>query len=114
MKSIKKHLFCIVGTVILTFEEMTTILTQIEACLNSRPLKSSLPCDDDGMLQVLTPGHFLIGRPLEALPNPDIDTQPLTVLKRWHLCQGLVKHFWKRWSNEYLHTLQRSSKWQSQ
>ena len=112
VKSIKKHLFCIVGTVTLTFEEMTTVLTQIEACLNSRPL-TSLPCDDDGVLQALTPGHFLIGRPLEALPNPDIDTQPLTVLKRWHLCQGLVKHFWKRWSNEYLHTLQRSSKWQS-
>lgn len=112
VKSIKKHLFCIVGAVILTFEEMTTVLTQIEACLNSRPL-TSLPCDDDGVLQALTPGHFLIGRPLEALPNPDIDTQPLTVLKRWHLCQGLVKHFWKRWSNEYLHTLQRSSKWQS-
>ena len=112
VKSIKKHLFCIVGTVTLTFEEMTTVLTQIEACLNSRPL-TSLPCDDDGVLQALTPGHFLLGRPLEALPNPDIDTQPLTVLKRWHLCQGLVKHFWKRWSNEYLHTLQRSSKWQS-
>ena len=31
VKSIKKH---IVGTVILTFEEMTTVLTQIEACLN--------------------------------------------------------------------------------
>ena len=65
------------GTVILTFEEMTTV-SQIEDSLNSQPL-TSLPCNDDGVLQALTPGHFLIGRPLEALPNPDIDTQPLTV-----------------------------------
>ena len=93
-------------------EELTTVLTQIEACLNSRPL-TSLPCNDGGVIQTLTPGHFLIGRPLEALPNPDIDTQPLTVLNQWYLCQGVVKHFWKHWSNEYLHILQRSSKWQS-
>ena len=39
----------------------TTVLAQIEACINSRPL-SPLPCDDDGV-EVLTPGHFLIGRP---------------------------------------------------
>ena len=65
VKSIKKHLFCIVGTVILTFEEMTTVLTQIEACFNSRPL-TSLPCDDDGVLQALTPGHFLIGSLAES------------------------------------------------
>ena len=44
------------------------MLTQVEACLNSRPLVS-LPCDDDGV-EALTPGHFLIGRPMEALPDP--------------------------------------------
>ena len=36
-------------------------------CLNSRP-PASLPCDGD-TIEHLTPGHFLIGRPLEALPD---------------------------------------------
>ena len=68
VKSMKTHLRRIVGSVKLTFEEFTTVLAQVEFCLNSRPLVS-LPLDDDG-IGALTPGHFLINRPLEALPDP--------------------------------------------
>lgn len=59
VKSAKNHMQKIIGTTILSFEELYTILTQIEACLNSRPLTplSSDPLD----LQALTPGHLLIG-----------------------------------------------------
>ena len=109
VKSFKTHLARVVVNIKLTFEELTTVLVQIEACLNSRPL-GSLPCGDDGV-DALTPGHFLIGRPLEALPDPSFSYQKFSLLRRWHLCQALVRHFWQRWSSEYLTTLQKFAKW---
>ena len=109
VKSLKTHLKRIVGEVKLTFEELSTVLTQIEACLNSRPLVA-FPGSEDG-IEALTPGHFLVGRPLESFPDPSFSYQSLSLLRRWHLCQSLVRHFWKRWSEEYLVSLQRLSKW---
>ena len=61
VKSFKYHFRRIVGGVWLTFEELTTVLTQIETCLNSRPL-TLLPHPEDG-IEALTPGHFLVGAP---------------------------------------------------
>jgi len=110
VKSTKTHLKRIVGTVKLTFEELTTVLTQIEGCLNSRPL-TPFSNDDDG-IEVLTPGHFLIGRPLQALPDDSFTyTDNLSSLRCWKLCQALVSHFWRRWSREYITQLGRVSKW---
>ncbi len=110
VKACKRHLKRIVGEAKLTFEEMTTTLCQIEACLNSRPLIPSLDANDDDGISPLTTGHFLIGRPLEALPS-HVHTEPILRLKRWKLCQALTQHFWKRWSSEYLNGLQRFNKW---
>ena len=68
MRSMKTHLKCVVATVKLTFEDFVTVLTQIEACLSSRPLVP-FSCDNDGA-DGLTPGHFLIGWPLQSFPDP--------------------------------------------
>ncbi|CAG7718112.1 unnamed protein product [Allacma fusca] len=111
IKSVKHHLLRTLGTAVLTLEDMTTVTTQIEACLNSRPLTqlSSDPND----LAPLTPGHFLTGNALSALPEPDVTTEPMTHLSRWKLLQRAVQQFWKRSSFEYLSKLQQRPKWYS-
>ena len=93
----------------LTVEELTT---EIEACLNSRPPPLGvIPNNNDDGIEVLTPGHFLIGRPIEALPDQESSHQSMSMLRRWYLCESLVRHFWIRWSNEYLIGLRKYSKW---
>ena len=88
-----------------------TVLSQIEACLNSRPLTPLSPSTDG--IEVLTPGHFLIGRPLMALPDPAFSYRQVSLLKHWDLCQSLVRHFWQRWSCEYLTILKKLTKWRN-
>ena len=67
VKGFKTHIKKILGELRLNFEELSMLLAQIEACLNSQPLQP-LP-DSSDALEVLTPGHFLISRPLTALPD---------------------------------------------
>ena len=109
VKSMKIHLRRVVSTHKLTFEEFTTILMQIKSCLNSRPL-IPLQCDEDG-IEALTPGHFLIGKPPESIPDPAFSSCTLSLLRCWHLCQALVCHFWQIWSTEYISSLRHYTKW---
>ncbi len=62
---------------------MTSILCQIEACMNSRPITNVTSHSDDG-IDVLTPGHFFIGRSLVSLPTRNFSTEKFTLLKQGH------------------------------
>lgn len=108
IKSAKSHMKRIVGNASLTFEELGTLCTQIEAVLNSRPLTPLSPDSHD--LSPLTPGHFLIGRPLTSLPSPPAATER-KIKTRYQLIEALRENFWKRWHNEYLSELQKKTKW---
>jgi Family of unknown function (DUF5641) len=104
----KFHLVRIVGPTHLHFEEMATVLCKIEAILNSRPLVPA--SDDPNDLAALTPGHFLIGRPLVAVAEPNFVDVNTGRLRRWQVLQKMTQHFWRRWSEQYLHTLQQRLK----
>ena len=111
VRSMKKHLRKMTGSLLLTFEELTTISCQIEAFLNSRPLLPMTSHNSDG-LECLTPGHFLFLDSTRTYPeDPTMPEEP-RLLQRWERCQSVVRHLWKRWSREYLHILQARTKWQ--
>jgi len=109
VKNVKYHLRRVMGNTILTLMEFITLLTQIEAMLNSRPLTPI--SNDPSDLRALTPGHFLIGAPLASVPEPDLSAVPDNRLKHWHQVQAFHQRIWKRWHQEYLNTLQQRTKW---
>lgn len=111
VKSMKHHLKRIIGNTTLTYEEMSTLLCQIEACLNSRPLVALSNDIDD--LSALTPGHFLIGRKIISQPTSNDCQVEASLSSRWRLIQKMKKDMWKSWSSEYLHSMQQRYKWQS-
>ncbi len=53
-----------------------SVLTDIEATMNSRPICALNSLPEDGV-EVLTPGHFLVGRPLLAPPQLHHETLEL-------------------------------------
>lgn len=113
VKSMKFHVKRIVGMKVLPYEQFHTLLLQVEAILNSRPINPLY--DDPKDMQALTPGHFLIGEPL-ITPLPfAIDPKPSTVgVRLWRDRQRMVQHIWDRWQNEYLTTLQERKKWRKE
>ncbi|XP_034947880.1 uncharacterized protein [Chelonus insularis] len=109
VKSLKFHLTRTVKESLFTFEEITTLLTQIEAILNSRPLEPI--SDDPEDIQALTPGHFLIGSALNTVPEPSTSEPAHSIQNRWRMIQRQSQQFWYRWSQSYLQKLQAISKW---
>jgi hypothetical protein len=111
VKSCKYHFKRIVGNALLRYEELYTLLTLIESCLNSRPITPM--SNDPHDLEALTPGHFLIGAPLTAPLEPNLEETQSNRLSRWELVERLRQQWWSRWSHEYLHQLQTRAKWRS-
>ncbi|XP_039761266.1 uncharacterized protein LOC120634604 [Pararge aegeria] len=111
VKAFKSHLNRVLGNAHLDFEDLYTVLVQIEAILNSRPLT---PLSNDPLdLTPLTPGHFLVGRPLTALPTPERLHTNESRLSRFERLERMRQHFWSRWHKEYLAELQQRTKWQT-
>lgn len=109
VKSTKHHLKRVAGKVPLTFECLYTLLVQVEAILNSRPLSPLSQNPND--LIPLTPAHFLIGKPLTSVPERDVKTIPENRLSLFQHIQQLKQHFWERWSKEFVSELQQRVKW---
>lgn len=110
VKAVKFHLRRVLDQHKLIFEEFYTLITQIEAILNSRPL-CALSSDPE-LYDALTPAHFLIGEPTMIMQEASIDHLQINRLNRYQFIQRLNSSFWKRWQLEYISSLQQRNKWQ--
>jgi len=108
MKILMRKIIC---PHILKVEELSSLLIEIEAIMNSRLMVPLDSTDPDSL--VLTPGHFLIGRPLLAPPTTEASQSNISTLRRWQLVQRLTQDIWRQWQSHYLITLQGRQKWKS-
>ena len=114
IQSLKRCLRKMVGRAKLTYEELVTVVAEVELILNSSPLTY---VSGEDMDEPLTPSHFICGRRLMSLPDhlcytnsDDEDYHPrtsTTFTKR----VKYFENFWTRWRHEYLLELQESYRW---
>jgi len=109
--SIKK----VLGRSYVSLLDLQTIVVEVEAILNDRPLTyaSPDPCDPEP----LTPAHLLYGRKIVSLPHRLVDEDSIhdpdygfdcEVKKRARMMSFLLNQFWRRWKTEYLTSLRES------
>ncbi|XP_048484474.1 uncharacterized protein LOC125490156 isoform X2 [Plutella xylostella] len=112
IKSAKFHMKRVIGNQVLTYEELNSVIIQIEGVLNSRPL-IALPATDTTDMAYLTPSHFLTGAAMTSIPEPDVKDIPINRLSFWKQCTKMIQCFWKAWHKQYLVQLQNRPKWRS-
>ena len=102
---VKRRLKRMIRNTSLNAIELQTILTEIEATLNSCPLTYPYTDINDG--PPLTPSHFLRGHRLLTLPDtedsnyiPQESAKDLSGRAKYH--QKIMQAFWKQWQREYL------------
>ena len=106
VRSVKSGLKKSVGKACLRRRELETVLVEVEACINSRPLTTV--GDSIDSLTPLTPSHFLIGRvasfPPAATPGDtdDVEMTHLDLSNREKHRLQLLDSFWSTWSRDYL------------
>ena len=90
-------------------EQLQTRLCEVEAIINSRPLTKT--SDDPDDLDVITPNHLLLSKPPVNMQLGIFNEKDVYSRRRWRQMQYLADLFWKRWTKEYLPSLQRRQKW---
>ena len=98
----KQALYKSIGKGNLRWEELDSVILDIETTLNARPLSY---VEDDVQMPLLTPATMLFGQP-NLVPEEDpeqIEQSDLRKRARYlQRCKGVL---WSRWSSEYLKAL---------
>lgn len=92
-------------------ESFRTLLKEVQAVVNSRPLAVNDMSSPDSP-EPLTPNHLLTMKSKVLMPPPSVFVrEDLYLRRRWRRVQHLANVFWDRWRKEFLHTLQLRKEW---
>ena len=109
IRSVKRVLNALLRSQTMDDEGLQTLMCELEAILNGRPLTKV--SDDPYDLNALKPNHlFLLRSTASFLPGVFSSTDNYS-RRRWKQVQYMTDIFWKRWTREYLPSLQVRQKW---
>lgn len=107
-RKILDSMFLQLGTSRLTHEALTTLMAEVAAIINARPLIPVSTDPDDPL--ILTPTTLLTQK--VSLPStPAGDWVKDLHKSQWRRVQHLAQTFWDRWKKQYLASLQPRRKW---
>ncbi|KAM4591910.1 uncharacterized protein PAE49_019480 [Odontesthes bonariensis] len=93
----------------LTHEVLSTVMAEVSAIINARPLTTI--STDSNAPSLLTPAMILTQKVCSP-PPPGCFVDADLHRHQWRRVQHLANTFWERWRREYLSTLQSRCKWQ--
>jgi hypothetical protein len=104
VKSVKGCIKRVIGRASLSFEEMRTVLTEVEAIINARPL-TYLYDDEESISYPLSPSHLINGHRITTTPNSehfDVVSTYKTLTRRARHQKNILQMFTNQWRKEYL------------
>lgn len=100
-----------IGNGILTFNELSEVVIDVEVAINSRPLDY---VEDDVQVPLLTPNSLLFLQP-NQIPELEAHRIQEPDLRRRARCLSRIKDaMWSRWSKEYIRSLREKHRLQGE
>ena len=104
VRSVKTSLKKILGLSYLTYEELETVLIEIESSINTRPLTY---VNEDDTETIITPNHLIFGCDIHDNFSFTSSNTYVPVKRLRHLTK-ILEHFRKRFASIYLNELRQS------
>ena len=111
VRSIKRPLKKVLGRSPLNFEELRTVLVEIESVINSRPI-TYMYDDEDSISYPLTPSDLIYGLRISSTPNSaqyEVISTYKSLTRRARHHKSLLQQSTKQWRKEYLTSLREQS-----
>ena len=115
VKGVRSSMMKVLGTQVLTLNEMNTLLAEVSQLVNERPI--GLKPNESVHPSYLSPNSLYLGRCSDRLaagpfqPDGIFSDDPRKVSSRFLLVQSMTSQFWKIWLRDYFPTLIIRQKW---
>ena len=109
IRTVRKVLSGLRKEQVLDDEGLQTLLCEVESIINGRPLTKV--SDDPRDVAALTSNYLLLLKSNTSMPPGVFSKSDCYGKRRRKQVQYLADIFWKRWTKEYLPTLQTRQKW---